>query len=117
MPRIYRSPSGNPGRQQPPNREVPGGGLPTIPPAVLQRHGGRALRPGDTAMVVDERPPQSTAYRAGVLLIPDRAVRDAGQYAAIRAALRPVNMDLVAPEPLAAWAPELGRCAEHLADQ
>ena len=53
MPRIYRSPSGNPDRKYPPRRYVPGTGLPDIPPAVLQRHGGRALRPGDTAMIVD----------------------------------------------------------------
>src|SRR5256886_5664001 len=116
MPRIYRSPSGNPDRKYPPPRDVPGTGLPDIPPAVLQRHGGRALRPGDTAMIVDERPPQSTAYRAGVLLIPERAIRNEDQFEALRAALRPVNLDLAAPEPLQRWAPELEGCAGHLAD-
>src|SRR5437764_3618914 len=116
MPRIYRSPSGNPDRKYPPRRYVPGTGLPDIPPAVLQRHGGRALRPGDTAMIVDERPPQSTAYRAGVLLIPERAIRDQPQFEAMRAALRPVNLDLVRPDLPDRRAAQPRERTEHLAD-
>ncbi|MFC4120651.1 S8 family peptidase [Nonomuraea zeae] len=46
----------------------------TLPPAVLDRHGARILDPWAVPLDKDETPPDSTVYRARVLLIPGQAL-------------------------------------------
>ena len=63
------------GAQPPPPHGAPASAAPTdpvrLPAAVLEQHGARVLRPVDAAVFPGSGRPQSTVYRAAVLLVPD----------------------------------------------
>jgi hypothetical protein len=50
--------------------------VPPFPQEVLDRHNARLLQPATAVLLAGQRPPLPTAYRAGVLLMPDAARRD-----------------------------------------
>jgi hypothetical protein len=57
-------------------------GVLSIPRSLLERHGGRMLRPGEVVTLPGTRL-RSTAYRWGFLLVPDDVLQDAGIVAVV----------------------------------
>ncbi len=100
---------------------------PTVPPfpqEVLDRHNARILQPATAVLLAGQRAPLPTAYRAGVLLLPESARRagtlhnlnkllsEAGVYLDDAGDSRPGEPDAAAPQP--ADTKEFGGTAPHL---
>src|SRR6266498_5309226 len=70
---------------------------PSFPPEVLERHGARMLRPTEAVRAPGTRAPQPTAYRAGILLVPDDLVR--GRSDVINRARGDIGLRFAPPPP------------------
>ncbi|MGW0811204.1 S8 family peptidase [Nonomuraea sp. NPDC002799] len=66
----------------------------TLPREVLDRHGARILDPWAVPLDPGERRPDSTVYRADVLLLPGQALREDGVVSWINEALAAVHLRL-----------------------
>jgi hypothetical protein len=74
-------------------------GVVSIPPATLERHGARVLRPGEVVTLPGSRI-RSTVYRWGYLLVPNDVVQNADDLTLLNRALGPTGLELVAPGPI-----------------
>src|SRR6266542_1548589 len=87
---------------------------PSFPPEVLERHGARMLRPTEAVRAPGTRAPQPTAYRAGILLVPDDLVR--GRSDVINRALGDIGLRFAPPPPPSQLAPGLDEIGQYLRD-